>query len=328
MLKEALASVIAQSFTDVEIIVGNDYTDEILTCEMLGITDPRVRIVNHPRNLREVGNMNTLLGLASGRYFTWLFDDDLFEPGYLQTAYECLVKSLFPPAFFTSFRMLKPAEKYHPRVLRHSTMIEFTGRDFLRWYSARRPEIGSTCGLFDTNVLREKVGAVEELCTSAIGIYCEYLFLVKCAYVGRIVYIDAPFYVYRRHVDSASESNLELLNHSVAGSELVRRCGDVLRHPALVADYSANLMKICIIHIITFAYVTSRFEYAHDHSGVGTVYRALSRHYKESRRTRKLYESHGGDTGFRSSYAFLTINIFCWYLMVRHLAHFFNREVR
>jgi hypothetical protein len=101
-----------------------------------------------------------------------------------------------------------------------------------------------------------------------------------------------------------------------------------LRHPTLVDDYSANLMKICIIHIITFAYVTSRFEYAHKQFGIGTVYRALSRHLKESLRTRSLYESQGGDAGFRTSYAFLKVNIFCWYLMVRHLVHFFNRGLR
>jgi len=328
MLKDALESVIAQSFTDVEIIVGNDYTDESLTCELIGVADPRIRIVNYPENLREVGNMNTLLGMASGRYFTWLFDDDLYEPGFLQTAHDCLLQSGFPPAFFPSFRMLKPAEKYQPRILQQGTMIEFNGRDFLSWYSARQPGIGSTCGLFDTDALREKVGAVDELCASAIGIYCEYLFLVKCALLGRIVYIDAPFYVFRRHAESASESNQDLENHRVAGQELVRRCGEVLRHPTLVDDCSANLMKICKIHIITFAYVTSRFEFAHDKFGFGTVYRALSRHWKESLRTRNLYESQGGDTGFRASFAFLKVNIFCWYLIVRHLAHFFNRGLR
>lgn len=328
MLKDALASVIAQSFTDFEIIVGNDYTDETLTCEILGIADPRIRIVNHPRNLREVGNMNALLGLASGRYFTWLFDDDLYEPDYLQTAYECLLKTSFPPAFFSSFRMLKPAEKYQPNILQQSAMIEFTGRDFLRWYSARRPQIGSTCGLFDTVALRNDVDAVEELCASAIGIYCEYLFLVKCALLGRIVYIDAPFYVYRRHADSASESNVDLENHLLAGQGLVRRCGEVLRHPALVDDYSANLMNFCIIHIITFAYVTSRFEYAQNQFGVGTIRRALSRHWKESLRTRTLYVDQGGDTGFRTRFAFLKVNIFCWYLIVRHLAHYFVSGLR
>ena len=50
--------------------------------------DPRIRFVNHPTNLREVGNMNALLREATGRYFTWLFDDDLYEPGFLKAAYD------------------------------------------------------------------------------------------------------------------------------------------------------------------------------------------------------------------------------------------------
>lgn len=328
MLKDALASVIAQSFTDFEIIVGNDYTDEVLTCELIGITDPRIRIVNYPENLREVGNMNALLGMASGRYFTWLFDDDLYEPGFLQTAHDCLVQSGFPPAFFPSFRMMKVQERFQPGSIQPQPVIEFTGREFLSWYSAQRPKLASTTGLFDTVALKKSVGGVEELCDAVIGVYCEYLFLVKCALLDRIVYMDAPFYVFRRHAESASESNQDLENHRVAGQNLVRRCGEVLGHPTFVDDYSATLMKICTIHIITFAYVTSRFEYAQKHVGVGTVYRSLSRHWKESLRTRSLYESQGGDTGFRTSCAFLKVNIFCWYLMVRHLAHFFNTGLR
>jgi glycosyltransferase involved in cell wall biosynthesis len=66
LLRETLNSILAQSFTDFEVIVGNDYTQEVLTGEMLGITDPRIRFVNHPRNLREVGNMNALLEMAKG----------------------------------------------------------------------------------------------------------------------------------------------------------------------------------------------------------------------------------------------------------------------
>ena len=34
--------------------------------------------------------MNAPLAAATGRYFTWLFDDDLVEPGFLSTAYVIL----------------------------------------------------------------------------------------------------------------------------------------------------------------------------------------------------------------------------------------------
>jgi len=327
LLRETLNSVLAQSFTDFEIIVGNDYTSETLTCAILDIADPRIRIVNYPENLREVGNMNALLDMASGCYFTWLFDDDLYEPDFLQTAHDCLLKTGFPHALFSSFRMLKPAEKFLSHNLQFSNIIELSGQEFLYWYSASKPQIASTCGLFDTNALRN-IGGVQELCQSAIGIYCEYLFPAKCALLERIIYIDARFYVFRRHAESASEINQDLENHLIAGQELVKRCGDVFRTPALIKDFSANLMKFCNIHIITFAYISSRYEFSLNKFGIGTFCRALSRHWKESLRTKELYVSHGGDNTFSSRLAFIKVNIFCWYLIVRLLAHYFNKSSR
>jgi glycosyltransferase involved in cell wall biosynthesis len=322
LLRETLNSVLSQGFTDFEIIVGNDYQAEMVTGEMLGISDPRIRYVNYPRNLREVGNMNALLEMATGRYFTWLFDDDLYEPDFLQTGYDCLVKTGFPPALFPSFRMMKVGEKFQPRKVSYSTLLELTGREFLRCYSDIRPEIGSTCGVFDTASLKSKVGGVEELCASAIGIYCEYLFLVKCALLDRIVYIDAPFYVYRRHADSWSETNLELETHMVAGRELIRRSGEVLRHTALAEDFAANLMKICNIHIITFAYKAARIEFARSKFGVGTLYRAFSRHWAEFLDARKQYIDQGGDAGLLSGFSFFRTLLHCQYLILRLLIHF------
>jgi len=322
LLRETLNAVLSQGFGDFEIIVGNDYQAEVLTGEMLGISDPRIRFVNHPDNLREVGNMNALLEMASGRYFTWLFDDDLYEPGYLQTAHDCLVETGFPPALFPSFRMMKVSEQFHPREVRFTAMVELTGREFLRRYSADRPDLASTCGLFDTVALRDNVGGVEELCASAIGIYCEYLFLVKCALFDRIICIDAPFYVFRRHADSWSETNLELETHLVAGRELIRRSGEVLRHPTLVEDFTANLMKICKIHIITFAYKAARVEFARNGLCVETVYRAFSRHCNELLGTRKRYLDQGGSAGLLSSFSFFRTLLHCQYLVLRLLLHF------
>jgi hypothetical protein len=207
-------------------------------------------------------------------------------------------------------------------------VIEFTGREFLSWYSATKPKLASTTGLFDTFALRNAVGGVELLCDAVIGIYCEYLFLVKCALLDRIVYMDVPFYVFRRHAESASESNQDLENHPVAGQELLKKCGEILRDPTLVDDFSSNLLKICTIHIITFAYVTARFEFAQTKFGIGTVYRALSRHRKESLRIMKLFATMGGDIGLRNTFTFIKVNFFCRYIMVRLLAHFFQRSKR
>ena len=322
LLRETLNTVLSQGFTDFEIIVGNDYQSEVLTCEMLGITDPRIRIVNYPHNLREVGNMNALLELASGRYFTWLFDDDLYEPDFLQTAHDSLVKTGFPPVLFPSFRMMKVQEIFTPRTLTVGTVLEFTGRDFLRWYSADTPQIASTFGLFDADTLRSTVGKVEALSPSIIGLYSEFHYLFKCALLDRIVFIDTPFYVFRRHAESYSESNLDLENHLTAGHELIRRSAEVLRHPTLVEDFSVNLQKICFIHIITFAYKTARIEFARSGFGVDTLFQALLRHWYEFQNTRKQYVDQGGAVSLIKKFLFYRALFHSQYLMVRLLIHF------
>lgn len=328
LLRQTLNSILAQTFGDFEVIVGNDYTAEVLTGEMLGITDPRIRFVNHPRNLREVGNMNALLDMATGRYFTWLFDDDLYEPNFLQTAHDCLATNDFPPALFSSFRMLPEEEKFEPQKLQYSTLSVLTGREFLRMYSASRPQIVSTCGLFDTAALRNIVGGVEELCSSAIGVYCEYLFLVRCALLDRIVYVNAPFVLFRIHSESWSESDREFDKYIEAGRELVRRCGEVLRHPTLADDYNANLMTICKQHLITVAHRSARIEVARKKFGVIAVSRALARLRKESSSTRKSFVNHGGDDSFRTRLDFIKMDFHCYYNIVLTMVSYLRRNLR
>jgi len=327
LLRETLDSIIVQSFTDFEVIVGNDFTAEVLTCEMLGITDPRIRIVNHPRNLREVGNMNALFEMASGRYVTLLFDDDLYEPDFLQTGHDYLVKTGFPPVLFPSSRTMKVAEKFKPQKLHVENSVEFTGREFLRWYTPDKPQTASTFGLYNTVVVRKIVGLYEDLSPSTIGNYNDEYFLFKCALFDRIIFIDAPYYVFRRHAGSFSETDLDLENHLIAGREFIRRTGEVFRHPSLVEDFATNLVMVSKIHIIRFAYKVARIEFARSKFGIGTLYRAFSRHWNEFLDTQKRYIDQAGNAGLLISFSFFRTLLYCQYLMIRHLIHFQTMKI-
>ncbi|MFA4853438.1 MAG: glycosyltransferase, partial [Bacteroidales bacterium] len=61
LLKQTLLSILEQSFADFEVIVGNDFPDETISAESLGIDDRRVRFINNKQNLGELENMNSLL---------------------------------------------------------------------------------------------------------------------------------------------------------------------------------------------------------------------------------------------------------------------------
>src|SRR5437763_9945199 len=103
MLIETLHSVLDQTFRDFEILVGNDNTQRRITAEFLGVNDARMRIINQECNLGELGNMNALVKMSRGRYFTWLADDDLLAPRFLKAMHDALVKFDFPPCAFSSF---------------------------------------------------------------------------------------------------------------------------------------------------------------------------------------------------------------------------------
>jgi glycosyltransferase involved in cell wall biosynthesis len=298
LLIKALKSILFQDFTDFEIIVGNDYTDELLTGEMLGIKDPRICFVNHPVNLKEVGNMNALLAKARGRYFTWLFDDDLFEPNLLQTAHNTLVTTDYPDAFFSSYRLLFETVDYPPLAAIQTDPALFTGEEFILRYSATNPDVISTCGFYRTVMLRESVGGFRALSDTVFGLYSEYLLLVHCGLLDRIVFINTPLVTFRIHSESWGEINFELQKYPILGKELIKKCASVLQHPRLTEVYRSVLLEICKTHLFTYYHKSVQYELAHNKSKISRAVRYRLRYYREIYYIWKLYADL---TGYRPS---------------------------
>jgi glycosyltransferase involved in cell wall biosynthesis len=328
LLRETLSSIVVQDFADFEVIVGNDYTGEVLAGEMLGIDDRRIRFVNHPRNLREVGNMNALLAAARGRYFTWLFDDDLFEAGWLRTAHEVLVREEErPAALFPRYRVLQGEEPYRAREVDPGAVRRYTGRDFLGDFFRRRLDVISTTAFFETERFREMVGGVEELCDSAVGLYCEYLLLVKCALLGEIACIDAPYVVFRAHADSWGASNTEVHKYLEGGERLVRRCSEVLHHPDLREDLTRNLLGIGKIHLSKLCFAAMRSEAATPGFGLGAVGRAWRVVWRELRRVGRAAAVAGDARGGRAAARLALIAAKCAYLILFSYVYYGRRRV-
>lgn len=81
-LARALDGLLAQTLTDLEIIISDnastDATPEIAAKYVA--LDPRVHYVRQAGNLGAAGNHNAVRALATGRYFAWASDDDLYAP--------------------------------------------------------------------------------------------------------------------------------------------------------------------------------------------------------------------------------------------------------
>jgi glycosyltransferase involved in cell wall biosynthesis len=83
-LSQTLASVLAQTFTDFEVIVSDNCSTDS-TPDVVGARkDPRIRYVRNERNIGLFPNMNQCLELARGEYVCILHDDDVYAPRFLE----------------------------------------------------------------------------------------------------------------------------------------------------------------------------------------------------------------------------------------------------
>lgn len=80
-LKVMIESVLAQSYTDFELLILNDSpTNDALRDVVKSYTDSRIRYVENERNLGISASRNRLIDLAQGEYLAIFDHDDICEP--------------------------------------------------------------------------------------------------------------------------------------------------------------------------------------------------------------------------------------------------------
>lgn len=83
-LKDAIASVVSQTYPHLEIIVSDDCSDESPEAIIAAFNDPRLRLRRNPKNLGIGLNSTHAFTEARGKYVAALNDDDLWEKHFLE----------------------------------------------------------------------------------------------------------------------------------------------------------------------------------------------------------------------------------------------------
>ena len=79
-LREALDSILAQTFTDFELLVVDDGSTDATRDVLTSYSDRRLRIICHKTNQGRPFARNTALDAASGEYLAWMDGDDISHP--------------------------------------------------------------------------------------------------------------------------------------------------------------------------------------------------------------------------------------------------------
>lgn len=243
LLIETLSSVTSQSFSDLEIIIGNDNPNRVLTAESLGFDDARIRIVNHATNLGELNNMNELLRLSTGRYFTWLADDDVYDPNLLATVASALDKFDYPNVVYTSFKDFEGKAVPTSELVSDDAVQLLSGGDFIGGYLRDQIKAIGVMGFFETNYLRG-LGGLEDVSGDGMGFYCEYMILIRSALQERIGYINAPMVFYRVHEGAWGIQNSNLEQYDRAARNLLTAGAQVFATKQLQRDFRVNMRQL------------------------------------------------------------------------------------
>jgi glycosyltransferase involved in cell wall biosynthesis len=85
-LGEAIESILAQEFSDFELIISDNASDDgtATICERYARRDRRVRFSRLESNRGGAGNYNRVFSLATGAYFKWAAHDDVLAPAHLK----------------------------------------------------------------------------------------------------------------------------------------------------------------------------------------------------------------------------------------------------
>lgn len=79
-LKEAIDSILAQTFKDFEFLIINDGSTDNSVNIIESYDDPRIKLINNEKNLKLIASLNKGISLARGKYIARMDSDDISMP--------------------------------------------------------------------------------------------------------------------------------------------------------------------------------------------------------------------------------------------------------
>jgi glycosyltransferase involved in cell wall biosynthesis len=196
----AIESVLAQTFTDFEVVVFDDASTGETADVVAAIDDPRIRYARADRNAGIAASRNRCLEVARGTYIGWLDSDDVYVPEMLATQSAVLDRHL-------NVGLAHGA--YH--------VIDHAGRQLPDWpwpFSTDVIERGATAfaSLVIANYVTAPTVLVRRECHDRAGRYApeigrtssDWDMWLRLALHGDVAFTATPVAKYRYHASSIS----------------------------------------------------------------------------------------------------------------------------
>ena len=212
-LKQALASVLAQTVRDLRVVVSDDASDRAaasaVEAHVGALADPRVSYHYHPRNLKEYDHGRFLFDQCSEELFAILHDDDFWDPTFLQRCLAVLSQDSSLACVTTNQYVIDASGAPNARMT--TAYQKRMGRDIYPEGRLRILEpllkdslFALSCTVFRTAALRRS-GLVDSECHGN-AVFDINLFMRLGERGEQAYYLPEPLAAYRIHDDRLSVS--------------------------------------------------------------------------------------------------------------------------
>jgi len=199
-LREAIDSILAQTFTDFEFLIIDDGSTDESQSIVRSYDDSRIRLVRNERNLGVARTLNKGLSLAQGMYIARMDGDDISEPERLRKQVD----------FFESDKQLGLCGSWALMFDRRPRYVERypVGSDCIRATILFRNPFAHTSVMMRTAIFKKHGLMYNPNCLAAQ----DYELWSHCVNVFRVDNIPEPLVRFRTNKFSVSHTRFSLSN--------------------------------------------------------------------------------------------------------------------
>lgn len=189
-IKEAIDSIIAQTYTNWELTVVNDCSkDNTLNLVNEYVAkDARIKVVTNEVNQRISKSLNRGFSLSKGDYFTWTSDDNYYLPTAIEKMVDWLETHPTDAMVYTAFTKKDEVNNYEEKI-----------SDDISPLGLLKTCVCGPCFLYRRSAA-EAVGGYDY----EIPLAQDYDYWMRMYLHGNIAHLSEDLYVYRFHKDCLS----------------------------------------------------------------------------------------------------------------------------
>ncbi len=204
-LREAVDSVLAQTFKDWELILWDNQSTDTTADIIKSHEDRRIKYYYAPTHTPLGEARNGAMSKARGDFAAFLDSDDIWLPTFLESCLRLLAEHNGISGVYTDYICFNTKGEHRNNPSKASGIVPMS--DFIKFY-----DVGMSACLFDMRICREKKIVFD----NNYSLIEDYDFFLSLALVLPFYYTDRPLVRYRMH-----ENSLTVTHKSGWGKELI-----------------------------------------------------------------------------------------------------------